>query len=285
MIDLHVHTTASDGEYSPSEVIQLAKDNNVTTIAITDHDTTEGIEEALEAGKKLGIEVIPGIELNAKVEKGKMHIVGYFININDKDFLKSMEDLKKDRKERNKKFIEEFNKKGIHITLEQVKKYVIGNVVGKPHFARTLYDNGYITNIKEAYSNYFNVEPFNKIKRKGITPKEAIQMIKDAGGIAVIAHPVTLKLEDEELKNKIKELKEYGLDGVECYNNIHTTEDIEKLKKIARENNLLITAGSDFHGPITTPNVEIGKGKNNNIISDVPDMVEKIKGRKNMAQN
>lgn len=277
MIDLHVHTTASDGEYMPSKIVKMAKENNVTTVAITDHDTIEGIEEAIEAGTKLGIEIIPGIELNAKVPKGKMHIVGYFFDINNKEFLKKMAELKKDREDRNQQFIEEFNKKGIAITLEQVKKYVIGNVVGKPHFARALYDNGYIKDIEEAYSNYFNVEPFNEIKRKGITPREAIQIIKNAGGIAVIAHPVTLKLDDEELKNKIQELKEYGLDGIECYNNIHTKEDIKKLKEIAQENNLLITAGSDFHGPITTPNVKIGRGKDDNIISDIPDMLEKIK--------
>lgn len=118
------------------------------------------------------------------------------------------------------------------------------------------------------------------IKRQSITPKQAIELIKNAGGIAVIAHPVTLKLDDNELDEKIKELKKYGLDGMECYNNIHTKEDIAKLKEIANKNNMLITAGSDFHGPITTPGVIIGRGKDDNIIADIPDMLEKMKNKK-----
>ncbi len=280
MIDLHVHTTASDGEYNPKDVIKMAKENNVETIAIADHDTVAGLEEAIEEGEKIGVEVIPAIELNAKVEKGKMHILGYYMDYKDKDFMQAMETLRKDRDDRNMEFIEEFHKQNVKITLEQVKKYAIGSIIAKPHFARALYDNGYINDIEEAYTNYFNVPPMKNIKRQSITPKQAIDLIKNAGGIAVIAHPVTLKLNDDELNKEIKELKSYGLDGIECYNNIHTKEDINKLKKIANENDMLITAGSDFHGPITTPRVIIGRGKDDNIITDIPDMLDKIKNYK-----
>ena len=280
MIDLHVHTTASDGEYPPRDVIKMAKENDVETIAIADHDTVEGLEEAIDEGKKIGVEVIPAIELNAKVEKGKMHILGFYMDYNNPEFMKAIAALRKDREDRNAEFIAEFNKQNINITLDQVKKYAIGNIIAKPHFARALYDNGYINDIEEAYSNYFNVPPMKNIKRQSITPKQAIEFIKNAGGIAVIAHPVTLKLKDDELDAKIKELKEYGLDGIECYNNIHTKEDIAKLKEIANRNNMLITAGSDFHGPITTPGVIIGRGKDNNIITDIPDMLEKLKNYK-----
>lgn len=277
MIDLHVHTTASDGEFEPRAVVRRAKDKGVTTIAIADHDTVEGLEEAIEEGNKIGIEVIPAIELNAKVEKGKMHILGYYINYNDTNFAKKTELLKKDRENRNIKFIKEFNRQNVNITLEQVKKYGMGNVIGKPHFAKALLENGYINDIKEAYSKFFNVSPLKEIERKLITPKEAIELIKSAGGIAVIAHPITLKLNEEELDKKIKELKSYGLSGMECYNNIHTQEDVVKLKEIAKANGMIITAGSDFHGPINTPGVEIGSGKNGNIISDIPDMLENLK--------
>lgn len=280
MIDLHVHTTASDGEYNPKDVIKMAKENNVETIAIADHDTVAGLEEAIEEGEKIGVEVIPAIELNAKVEKGKMHILGYYMDYKDKDFMQAMETLRKDRDDRNMEFIEEFHKQNVKITLEQVKKYAIGSIIAKPHFARALYDNGYINDIEEAYTNYFNVPPMKNIKRQSITPKQAINLIKNAGGIAVIAHPVTLKLNDDELNKEIKELKSYGLDGIECYNNIHTKEEINKLKKIANENDMLITAGSDFHGPITTPEVIIGRGKDDNIITDIPDMLDKIKNYK-----
>lgn len=277
MIDLHVHTTVSDGELDPKDVVRRAKEKGVSAIAIADHDAVDGLDEAIEEGKKIGVEVIPAIELNAKVEKGKMHILGYYMNYKDVDFANKMNLLRKDREDRNEEFIKEFNKQNINITIEQVKKYAVGNVIAKPHFARALLENGYINDIEEAYSNYFNVPPLKNIQRKSITPKEAIKLIKDAGGIAVIAHPITLKLNDEELDDKIKKLKTYGLDGMECYNNIHTPEDVTKLKKIARENNMLITAGSDFHGPISTPGVEIGSGKNGNIISDIPDMLENLK--------
>lgn len=280
MIDLHVHTTESDGEYRPKEIIKIAKENNVDTIAIADHDTVSGLDEAIKEGKRIGVEVIPAIELNAEVEKGKMHILGYYMDYKDKDFMRAMETLRKDREERNIKFIKEFHKQNVNITLEQVKKYAFGNIIAKPHFARALYNNGYISDIEEAYTNYFNVSPMKNIKRKLITPRKAIELIKNAGGIAVIAHPVTLKLNDDELDKKVKELKGYGLDGIECYNNVHTKEDIDKLKKIANENNMLITAGSDFHGPITTPGVIIGRGKDDNIITDIPDIVEKIKNYK-----
>lgn len=280
MIDLHLHTTASDGEYNPKDVIKLAKENGVDTVAIADHDTVAGLEEAIEEGKKIGVEVISAVELNANVEKGKMHILGYYMDYKDAEFVKAMEFLRKDREDRNNEFIDEFHKQNVNITLEQVKKYAIGSIIAKPHFARALYDNGYIKDIEEAYTNYFNVPPMKNIKRQSITPKQAIELIKNAGGIAVIAHPVTLKLDDNELDEKIKELKRYGLDGMECYNNIHTKEDIAKLKEIANKNNMLITAGSDFHGPITTPGVIIGRGKDDNIIADIPDMLEKMKNKK-----
>lgn len=276
MLDLHVHTTISDGELSPEEVVRLAAKNKVTTIAIADHDSVSGLDRAIEEGKKLNIEVIPGVELNSYVEKGKMHILGYCMDYKNIDFANKMNELKEIRNERNRKFIQEFNNQNICIALEDVKKYAFGEILAKPHFAQVLLEKGYITDIEEAYSKYFNVYPMNTIKRDLLTPKDAIQIIKQAGGIAVLAHPITLKLEEEQLKQKIQELKSYGLDGIECYNNIHTQEDIEKLRKIANKMKLLITAGSDFHGPISTPNVEIGRGKNNNIYN-IQGVLENLK--------
>lgn len=277
MFDLHVHTTASDGELTPTEIVKLAEKENVKTIAICDHDTIDGLEEAIVQGEKSGVEVIPGIELNAKVPKGKMHVLGYYVDYKDEKFANTMLHLKKDRDERNQEFIKEFNKQGINITIEDVKKNAFGNVLAKPHFARALLDRKYISDIEETYTNYFNVPPMNQIKRKSITPNEAFDIIKQAGGIVVLAHPITLKLDYDELEMKIKELKEMGLDGIECYNNIHTEDDIKKLREIAVRNNLLITAGSDFHGPISTPDVKIGRGINNNIIPKENDILEKLK--------
>lgn len=272
MFDLHVHTTASDGEFSPSEIIKKAKDLGLDTISITDHDTIDGIKEAIEYSKKININFIPGIELDAYVTKGKMHILGYYYDINDTNFSSAMSSLKKEREDRNDKFIKEFQKQGINIKIEDIKKYAIGNIIAKPHFARALLDNGYIEDIEEAYSNFFNASPMKDIKRKSISPEEAIALIKNAGGIAVLAHPISLKLTYDELETKIKELKKIGLDGIECYNSIHSPEDIEELLKIAEAHDMLITGGSDYHGPISTPNYELSKGKNNNI-SNMPTQI------------
>ena len=277
MFDLHVHTTASDGEFSPSKILDKAKSLNIDTISITDHDTTDGIEEAIEYSKKININFIPGIELDAHVSKGKMHILGYYFDINDTNLLSSMQSFKKDREDRNNKFIQEFNKQGIDITIEDIKKYSAGNIIAKPHFARALLDKGYIKDLEEAYSNYFNVSPMKDIKRKSISPKEAINLIKKAGGIAILAHPITLKLNYDELRIEIKKLKEVGLDGIECYNSIHSSDDIKELIKIAEEYDMLITGGSDYHGPISTPDYEMAKGKNNNIANMSPKILSDLK--------
>ena len=185
MFDLHVHTTASDGEFSPSKILDKAKKHGVDTVSITDHDTIDGIKEAIDYSKKININFIPGIELDAYVPKGKMHILGYYFDINNTNFILSMESFKKEREYRNNKFIQEFNKQGIDITIEDIKKYSAGNIIAKPHFARALLDKGYIKDLEEAYSNYFNVSPMKDIKRKSISPKEAINLIKKTNGIAI----------------------------------------------------------------------------------------------------
>lgn len=276
MIDLHVHTTASDGEYSPKEIVRLAKINNIKTIAITDHDTVEGVKEAIEEGKKIGVEVIPGVELGVTVPHGKLHVLGYFIDYNNKNLINSLNTLKEIRNERNERLLETFKNNGIDITIDDVLKYADGKVIGKPHMAQVLIEKGYASDVEEAFTNYFNKEPYKSIRRKPFEVKEAFKVLKDANGIVVVAHPVTLKLKGKDLEDKILEYKKFGLDGIECFNNIHTQDDIKELIDIATRNNLLITAGSDYHGPNVKPNVILGSGKNGNIITDIP-VVEKIK--------
>ena len=279
MIDLHVHTNASDGEYSPKEVIKLAKEDGIKTIAITDHDTLSGLEEAIDAGKNLGVEVIPGIELGVAVPKGKLHILGYFVDYKDEEFKKQIELFRTYREQRNDKLLEEFQNNGIDITYSDIYKYSSNNVIGKPHMARALMEKGYVNNVEEAFTNYFKKEPYRNVVRNVMTPKEAIEILKKNNALVVIAHPVTLKLKGKELEEQIKTYKEYGVDGIECFNNIHTPEQIDELIDIAKRNDLLITAGSDYHGPKVKPGVELGKGKNNNIITDLP-ILENLKNYK-----
>lgn len=266
MIDLHTHTKASDGEFTPKELIDLAISKHMTAIAITDHDTVDGLEEAEEYAKDKDITLIPGIELEAKVEKGQMHILGLFIDYNNKEFKEKLNAIREYRNSRNDKFIEEFNKIGFEISLEELIKESNGKTIGKPHFARIFLKKGYVKNKDEMFDKYFNKEPFNKFKKSFYSPKEVITMIKKVNGIAILAHPQSLKLEDDELIAKIEELKLYGLDGMECYHTKQTEEEMIKFHNIAKEYNLLITKGSDFHGPIIKPDTELGTGKNNNIV-------------------
>jgi predicted metal-dependent phosphoesterase TrpH len=273
MFDFHVHTNASDGELSPEEVINLAIKLNLEAIAITDHDTSDNVAEAVENAKNKNIKVIPGIELNAKVEKGQMHILGYYIDYGNPKFKEIMLELKNQRDERNERFIKAFNLAGINISIDNVKKYVIGQVVGKPHFAKALIEKGYISTVNEAFDKYFNQYPYNTIKREAISPENAIKIIKDFNGIAVLAHPYTLKLDETELENKIKELISFGLEGIECYHSDHSKEQVELYKKLAKKYNLIITCGSDFHGPTVTPDIVMGSGINGNLINDDVRMI------------
>ena len=275
IIDLHSHTTASDGELKPKELIDKAIQEKISVLAITDHDTIDSLDEAINYAKNKEIEIVPGIEFSAKVDIGKMHILGLYINYTKPEFKKITDNLKKDRNDRNKKFIEMFNELGYDISIDEVKRYAIGEIIAKPHFAQALLKKGYINNIEDAYDNLFNVPPLNTIKRMTLSPKETIETIKKANGIAILAHPKTLKLNLEDLKNEIKKLVSYGLDGIECYHSTHTLDEIKEYTNIAINYNLLVTKGSDYHGPNVTPEIELGTGKNDNIVNKEENIIYK----------
>jgi predicted metal-dependent phosphoesterase TrpH len=275
MFDYHIHTIASDGELTPTQIVDMSIKLDLEAIAITDHDTTDGIEEAMKVATDKNYTVIPGIELNAKVDKGQMHILGYYIDYKNSGFINIMTDLKNQRDERNERLIKAFNADGVNITIEDVKKHVVGQVVAKPHFAKELLAKGFVSTFNEAYDKYFNKPPYNTIKREAVTPEIAIGIVKKFNGIAVLAHPQTLKLESSELEQKIKELKSYGLDGIECYHSDHSPTEVEIYKSIAKKYNLIITCGSDYHGPNVTSNISLGSGINGNIINSDVKMMER----------
>ena len=271
MIDLHSHTKASDGEKTLEELIDLAISKNISTLAITDHDTVDGLEIAENYAKNKNIKIIPGVELSAHVEKGQMHILGLFVDYKNTKFLEKLNYLKESRSSRNDKFINELNKMGYQITMKELKVVSGGKTIGKPHFAKVFLSKNYIKTKNEMFDNFFNKPPLNKYKRDSYSPKDSIKMIKEAGGIAILAHPQTLKLSFDELRDKIKELKSYGLDGLECYHSNQTPEEMIEFNKIANELGLIITKGSDYHGPIVKPLIELGTGINNNIVLNNED--------------
>ncbi len=261
--DLHVHTTASDGEFNAQEIIQKAKSVGLTTIAITDHDTIGNVANCIYEGEKLGIKVITGVELSAEVTTGKMHILGYGFALNNNNFNNTMEKLREGRIARNNKIIEELNKLGINITADNLKKHAVGDSVGKPHIAKAIAENNIGINIEEAFK-ILGKNEIDKIERYKLPPKECIELITQAGGIAFLAHPNTLHA-DDNLQPIIAELIQYGLKGIEVYHSSHKPEQSALYKQIAERNNLLISCGSDFHGPKIKKDVKLGSGCNNNL--------------------
>lgn len=273
MIDLHAHTKASDGELTSEELIDLAISKGITTLAITDHDTLDGLESGIKYSKNKKIFVIPGIELEATMKHGQMHIVGLFVDYKNQVLIDKVNEIHYDRVHRNEIFIEELNKMGFEITLDELKEVSNGKTIGKPHFAKIFLRKNYIKTKNEMFDEYFNKPPLNQYGKGNYTPKEIIETIKKSGGLAILAHPQSLKLSHDDLVEKIKELKSYGLDGLECYHSLQTPEQMEEYKQIAIDLDLLYSKGSDYHGPVTKPNTKLGTGNDNNLIIEEDEYI------------
>lgn len=260
-VDLHIHTTASDGTKSPSEIVRYAKEKGLQAIAITDHDTIEGIDEGLFEAKKVGIELIPGVEISVEYPLGSMHILGFFIDNHNPVLNEKLNYLQKVRSERNPKIVEKLNSLGIDITYEEVLKASGGGQVGRPHFAQVLFEKGYVKTYQEAFERFLKKGAPAYIDKARFTPKEAINFIKEAKGIPVLAHPNTLNIKDIiKLEEIIFKLIEEGIKGIEVYYPEHSSIEMVQYKEIAKKYSLIITGGTDYHG-FEKDNLEIGTGK------------------------
>lgn len=257
-VDLHTHSTASDGSYAPAEVVRLAKEGGLKALALTDHDTIDGLPEAIAAGKALGVEVIPGIEISARFPGGSMHILGYCIDYHNGLLDERLSVLKKARADRNPQIIAKLNALGLKITMDQVARISGGGQIGRPHIARALLEAGYVHDIQEAFDRYLRNGAPGHVHKFRFPQEEAIAMIREARGIPVLAHPFTLDLGSAfALRNLLQDLKAMGLAGIEVYYAEHTPEQEALYLKLARELGLLITGGSDFHGQ-NKPEVALG---------------------------
>lgn len=268
MIDLHSHTTGSDGEKNPQELIDMAINKKIEALAITDHDTTASLACAADYAKDKKIMFIPGIEFNCQVDKGQMHMLGLFIDYNSEYLQEKLVKVRDGRSLRNEHYIEELNKMGYEVTAEELHKISGGDTIGKPHFAKLFLKKGYIKTKVEMFDEFFNKPPLNKYEKISYSAKEVIEIVKEVNGISVLAHPHSLELNNTELFELLKELKSYGLDGVECYHSNHSKEQMKQFSQMAKELDLIITKGSDYHGPIVKPDIELGTGINNNIVLD-----------------
>ena len=252
MVDLHTHTSASDGQYSPSEVVCMARNAGIDCLAITDHDTISGLQEAKNAGQEYGITIVRGIELGAKEDR-HMHIVGLNFCEEARELQSLCNKLKQSRDERKYRIVDFLKEKGIEISLDEVTEIAGGEVIARPHFAQVMLRHGYVSSIREAFDCYLDTEEYQKIERYKAPAAECIDVIHQGGGKAVLAHPYQLGMADEALEQLIAHLKSVGLDGIACYYPQHTPEMTRKYLEIARKYDLHISGGSDFHGEAVHP--------------------------------
>ena len=257
LVDLHMHTTHSDGSYLPRDLVRYAKEKRLRCISVTDHDTMSSYEECADEAKKLGIELIPGIEISAQFEPGTLHILGFFLDRNHSELKVTLEDIQKARRERNPQIVERLNRIGIPITLDEIRAESGGKQIGRPHFARVLLKKGVVKSMQEAFDKYLAKGKSGYVDKRRLSPSESIRQIRQAGGIAVIAHPKQMRLEENELTNEIGQLVEQGLGGLEAYNSCQNRHEAGLYKRIAKRFNLLVTGGSDFHGA-NKPDVDLG---------------------------
>lgn len=244
--DLHTHTIYSDGLFTPEQIVDLAVKKSLNALAITDHDTTLGVNRAVERSKLYKkFFIIPGIELSCTYEEEEVHILGYFIDNDSYDIMELTRKMEKERLGRAKKIILKLNELGIHISLYDVKQMATGNIVGRPHIARALIKNGWVENMNEAFNKYLGKDKLAYIERYKLSLEKGINIIHNNGGIAVIAHPGLIKKEEA-----IYKCIELGIDGMEVIHSKHLKGQIVKLIDIANKYNLIKTGGSDFHGEL-----------------------------------
>lgn len=281
MIDLHIHTIYSDGEHTPLEVLNICKEHGVDVMSIADHNTMEGVKRAIEENPYSDLTIIPGIELGATwhIKGGTLHVLGYNIDMKNKNLNDVTQAIMSDNVMRLESCVSLLKKYyGFTFKDEDLEKIFksIGNI-GRPDIAKLCVEYGYCNDVQHAFKKYLNPIKDEIAKRRTtLTDKDCIDYIKGAGGIACLAHPIELKCDNIYLKEYIKKLMSYGLEAVEVYQSKHTTEYSRKLKSIVDEFGLLYSVGSDYHGELVTPDMQIGYGKDYNLCKNDATILSKI---------
>lgn len=247
-IDLHTHSTASDGLYTPSELVQHASEAGLSIIALTDHDTTNGLEAALAAAQEKGLEVIPGIEVNTDISGAEVHVLGYFLTYQQAAFQHTLQTLREMRVTRAQRMVTKLQALGLHITWERVRELAAGTV-GRPHVAAALVEAGYAESVADAFNRYLGRNGPGYVPRYKLVPLDAIRLINSVHGLPVIAHPAGIP----ELEQLLPSLCEVGLAGIEVYYGDYAPETVQYLGKLADYYHLIPTGGSDYHGPDIHP--------------------------------
>jgi hypothetical protein len=261
LCDLHTHSTASDGTSSPAEVVRIAKRIGLRAVALTDHDTLDGVEEAAREAKHLGVEFVPGCEISLDGVPGTFHMTGVDIDPSDPILRERLDFVRKGREGRNAEMVEKLSALGIPVTMQEVAAEAGGDVVGRPHFARVLVKRGVVKDFKEAFDRFLGKGRAAYAERERLPLPEAIGAIHGAGGVAILAHPYTVAIADPaEYERWLREMADGGLDGIETVYTEHSAADERHYRELAGRCGLLESGGSDYHGE-NKANTEVGVGK------------------------
>lgn len=274
-IDLHTHSTASDGTCTPTELVKLAADTGLEAIALTDHDTFSGVAEAVKAGEEYGVEVIPGCELSLESPEGAgwMHVVALWLPEDPAPLRDAFDWVIEGRKNRNREIIDKLRQQGINITYDAVAARA-GGTIGRPHFAQELLHLGVVSSINEAFEKWIGDNGRAYIPKRKLQPKQAFDILNQIGATSILAHPFALGLNLQETQGLVRDLMELGLDGMEVYYSEHSQSDTKAYADMADRLGLLVSGGSDFHGTVK-PKIALGKGKGSLAIPY--ELVEKMK--------
>ncbi|MDO4616757.1 MAG: PHP domain-containing protein [Lachnospiraceae bacterium] len=265
-IDLHVHSTCSDGTLTPEELVQLSAAKGLRAFALTDHDQVSGIERARREALRLGgsPQVIPGIEISSEWQNSEIHILGYDLDPAHPALQSYLDEFLKEREDRNRKMAEKITAAGCPVTVEEVTERFPEAVLGRPHYARIMVEKGFVTSVAAAFQQYLGDQGPCYVNRRRIPSRDAVQLILSCGGHPVLAHPLQYGFSKDRLESFAQLLKDSGLEGMECLYSGYSVSDSEKLMQLAKRHGLFVTGGSDFHGA-NKPQIELGTGINGNL--------------------
>lgn len=276
-VDLHVHSNASDGTLTPSEVVHLALQKNLAAIALSDHDTVKGVPEAISAAEGTTLEVIPATELSCYYQNVEIHVLGLFVDYKDADFQAKLEELEQERMQRNLDMIALFQRDNISITLEELQAGNPRSVITRAHFARVLVEKGYCKDKNAAFDRYVGVGCPYYLPKPQITPELSLPLITKAGGIPILAHPMLYKLGYRQVEELIQYLIPLGLKGIEAYHSSNNISQSDKLRSLALKYHLVVSGGSDFHGA-NKPDIELGTGRGGlRITESILDAIKQLR--------
>ena len=282
IIDLHVHSNKSDGSFTPTELVNYAIEKGLSAFALTDHDTTDGIDEALASAEPAvaagrPVEVIPGIEFSTEYEGQDIHIVGLYIDYKSDFFRRRLVSFVEGRITRNKEMCRRLTEHGIPVTYEELTAEFPDCVITRAHYAKFMLNHGYINSLKEAFDRYIGDHGPCFVPRKKITPMRAVEIILKAGGFPILAHPVLYHFSKARLEKLVALLTEMGLQGLECVYSTHSTSDEREMRSLAKKYNLCVSGGSDFHGN-AKPGLDLATGYGKLFVPG--ELLDKIKERR-----